>query len=430
MRLSRYFVPLLKEDPVEAHTVSHRYMLRAGMIRPLTSGIYTWLPFGLAVLQRVSTIIREEMQAAGAQEVLMPAIQPAELWEESGRYDGYGKEMLRMRDRHDRPILFGPTHEEVITDLFRHNVHTYRDLPLNLYQIQWKFRDEVRPRFGVMRGREFLMKDAYSFDVSPEAMHATYHTMMRAYLRMFRRMGICVLPVRADNGVIGGDLSHEFHVLAETGESTLYYDAALEDHTLTLEDMATLYAVAEEKHTPEQCPVPPERLRSSKGIEVGHVFGFGTKYTTAMQAYVADASGGRITPYMGSYGIGVSRVVAAIIEAHHDDKGMCWPVRVAPFTVSLLNLKQGDATCDAVCETLYTALTHAGITVLYDDRQERPGSKFASAALLGMPYQIAVGPKGLAEGVVEMTPRKGEATAVRLPPEQVVSYVHSTGVLL
>jgi prolyl-tRNA synthetase len=418
MRLSAYFLPTLKENPNEAQIVSHRFMLRAGMIRQTSAGIYAWLPLGHRVLKKIEQIVREEQDATGALELLMPTIQPAELWRESGRYDDYGKEMLRIIDRHDREMLYGPTNEEMITDIFRGAVKSYRDLPKNLYHIQWKFRDEIRPRFGVMRGREFLMKDAYSFDLDPVAARRSYQKMFLAYLRTFARMGMKAIPMQADTGPIGGDLSHEFIILADTGESEVFChkdwleldvlasDVSYADDLQPFFDRFTnIYAATDEKHDPASCPVPADELVNRRGIEVGHIFYFGTKYSKAMNAVVAGPNGESITVEMGSYGIGVSRMVAAIIEASHDDAGIIWPEAVAPFKVGLINLKTGDAECDRVCADLYGDLQTAGVEVLYDDRNERPGAKFADMDLIGVPWHLTVGPRGLKNGVVELKHR-------------------------
>jgi prolyl-tRNA synthetase len=417
MRLSAFFLPIIKENPSEAQIASHRLMLRAGMIRQSAAGIYTWLPLGLMVLRNIENIVREEQNRAGAQELLMPTIQPAELWQESGRYDDYGKEMLRIKDRHERDMLFGPTNEELITDIFRNAVKSYRDLPKMLYHIQWKFRDEIRPRFGVMRGREFLMKDSYSFDIDFEGARKSYDTMYMAYLRTFARIGLVAIPVRADSGAIGGDLSHEFQILAETGESDVFYDAAIEDIDLgrladpetaaeTVAHLQSLYAAEKEKHDPATCPVPANKLKQAKGIEVGHIFYFGTKYSKPMGAEVLGPDGTKVAVEMGSYGIGVSRLVAAIIEASHDEAGIIWPESVAPFKVGLMNLRADDEACTKACDDLYARLQSAGITVLYDDRDERPGAKFATMDLIGLPWQLAIGPRGVKAGVVEVKNRR------------------------
>ena len=418
MRLSRYFLPVLKEDPSEAQIVSHKLMLRAGMIRQQAAGIYVWLPLGLKVLRNIEKIVREEQDRAGAIEVLMPVIQSADLWRESGRYDAYGPEMLRFKDRHDREILFGPTNEEMITAVFRDNAKSYRDLPKTLYHIQWKFRDETRPRFGVMRGREFLMKDAYSFDLDAESAKRSYDAMFVAYLRTFARLGMVAVPVRAPTGPIGGNLSHEFHILADTGESELFYDAAVEDITLAelaeatpgseiVDRLQSIYAMESEEHEKvTDCPVPADKLRQRRGIEVGHIFYFGTKYTESMGCQLQGPDGKPMYPEMGSYGIGVSRIVAGIIEASHDENGIVWPEEVAPYKVGLINMRVDHEGCTTAADELYAKLSEAGIEVLYDDRDERGGAKFATMDLIGIPTQVIVGPKGIEKGVVEVKDRK------------------------
>ncbi len=434
MKLSKYFLPTLKETPSEAQIASHRLMLRAGMIRQSTAGIYTWLPLGYRVLNKVIEIVRQEQDRAGALEMLMPTIQPADLWQESDRYDAYGPEMLRIKDRHERELLYGPTNEEMITAIFRDDIKSYRDLPKNLYHIQWKFRDEIRPRFGVMRGREFLMKDAYSFDLDKEGSDNTYMAMFVAYLRTFARMGLKAVPARADSGAIGGDMSHEFLVVAETGESDLYYDAAFEDYSLEqfadatpqlAGELMALYAAEDELHDPESCPVKKSRLRHRKGIEVGHIFQFGTKYSELMKALVTTRDGGQVAPEMGSYGIGVSRLVGAIIEACHDEKGIVWPASVAPFQVALINLRPADANCTNASDELYTMLEEAGLETLYDDREERPGSKFADADLIGLPWQVIVGPRGLEDGIVEVK-RRSDGTTENVAPDKLLGYLAAT----
>jgi prolyl-tRNA synthetase len=418
MRRSTYFLPTLKEDPAEAQIVSHRLMLRAGMIRQASAGIYSWLPLGFKVLKKVEQIVREEQDAAGCQELLMPTIQSADLWRESGRYEGYGKEMLRIVDRHDRDMLYGPTNEELITDIFRHSVRSYRDLPKLLYHIQWKFRDEVRPRFGVMRGREFLMKDSYSFDLDFTGARRAYNKMFASYLRSFARMGLKAIPMQADTGPIGGDLSHEFIILADTGESEVFCHRDYIDFDVLGEDIdyqddlaplvehwTSLYAATDEMHDRAQAAELGDALISARGIEVGHIFYFGTKYSEAMGAKVTGPGGEDIAVEMGSYGIGVSRLVGAIIEAFHDDDGIIWPASVAPFDAGLINLKAGDGACDGVCDELYRKLGGAGIEVLYDDRDERAGAKFAEMDLIGLPWQVIVGPRGVKSGVVELKRR-------------------------
>ncbi|MDD9908730.1 MAG: proline--tRNA ligase [Ahrensia sp.] len=421
MRLSDYFLPTLKEAPREAEIVSHRLMLRAGMIKQQAAGIYSWLPLGLKVMRKVEQIVREEQNRAGAVEVLMPTIQSADLWRESGRYDDYGKEMLRIEDRHERPMLFGPTNEEMITDIFRSYVRSYKDLPLNLYHIQWKFRDEVRPRFGVMRGREFLMKDAYSFDIDEASSRAAYYRMFVSYLRTFDRLGVTAIPMRADTGPIGGDLSHEFLILADTGESEVFCHANMLSRAVPgsdvdysndaliagiVEDWTSGYARTDEMHDNELWQEVAEDDRvQARGIEVGHIFHFGTKYSEPMGAKVAGPDGKDVPVQMGSYGIGPSRVVAALIEASHDDAGIIWPASVAPFDVSLINLRQGDEATDAACVTLHGDLMTSGLDVLYDDTDNRAGGKFALADLIGVPWQLIVGPRGLKEGKVELKNR-------------------------
>jgi prolyl-tRNA synthetase len=429
MRRSVFFLPTMKETPTEAQIASHRLMLRAGMIRQSAAGIYSWLPLGLRVLRNIERIVREEQDRAGAQEMLMPTIQSAELWRRSGRYDDYGKEMLRILDRNERELLYGPTNEELVTDIFAASVRSYRDLPRNLYHIQWKFRDEIRPRFGVMRGREFLMKDAYSFDMDKEGARASYLAMFVAYLRTFARMGLRAVPVQADPGAIGGNMSHEFHILADTGESDLYFDAAFEGYTTErmlnadlalVAELEGLYAAADEKHDPAACPVPADRLRRRKGIEVGHIFYFGTKYSAPMGATVTSPTGETVAVEMGSYGVGVSRLVGAIIEASHDEAGIVWPASVAPFDAALINLRAGDAECVAAAEALYERLRAAGIETLYDDRDERPGVKFADADLIGLPWQVVVGPRGVKAGVVELKERATGRTE-ELSPEAAIA---------
>ena len=418
MRLSQYFLPTLKEEPSEAQIVSHRLMLRAGMVRQASAGIYSWLPLGLRVLRNVERIVREEQDAAGCQEMLMPTIQPADLWRESGRYEDYGKEMLRITDRHDRDMLYGPTNEELITEIVRHHIKSYRELPKLLYHIQWKFRDEVRPRFGVMRGREFLMKDSYSFDIDYDSARRAYNKMFVAYLRTFARMGLKAIPMQADTGPIGGDLSHEFIILADTGESEVFCHADLTefdplesalDYESDLEPevrrWTSLYAATDDKHDAAKAAELGDKLINARGIEVGHIFYFGTKYSQAMRTTVAGPDGEPIHPQMGSYGIGVSRLVGAIIEAYHDDDGIVWPDAVAPFDVGVINLKSGDSACDAVCQHLYDELRRLGRDVLYDDREERAGAKFADMDLIGLPWQVIAGPRGVKAGTVELKRR-------------------------
>ena len=438
MRLSRYFLPVLKETPAEAQIVSHRLMLRAGMIKQASAGIYSWLPLGFKVLRRIEQIVHEEQARAGHHAMLMPTIQSADLWRESGRYDAYGEEMLRIKDRGGREMLFTPTAEELITDIFRAHVSSYRDLPLTMYQIQWKFRDEIRPRFGVMRGREFLMKDGYNFDLTKEdALHA-YNRHLVSYLRTYERMGLQAIPMRADSGPIGGDDTHEFLVLAETGESEVFYDSAVTDLTFgdreidydsveqcasIMEEFTKLYARTDETHDESLFnQIPEERRRVARGIEVGQIFYFGTKYSEPLGATVQGPDGKSVPVHMGSHGIGVSRLLGAIIEASHDDKGIIWPEGVTPFHAGIVNLKQGDAEADAACEALYASLTALGLEPLYDDRDERAGGKFATMDLIGLPWRITVGPRGLKNGVVELTSRR-TGTSEEMPPEQAVERI-------
>ncbi len=435
MRLSRYFLPILRETPKEAEIVSHRLMLRAGMIRQEAAGIYAFLPLGYRVLRKVCRIVREEQDRAGAIEMLMPTLQPAELWRESGRYEDYGKEMLRIKDRHGRDLLYGPTNEEMIAEIFRAYVRSYKDLPLNLYHIQWKFRDEVRPRFGTMRSREFLMKDAYSFDLDQAGARQAYNRMFVAYLRTFARMGLKAIPMVAETGPIGGNLSHEFTILAATGESEVYchreyLDFEVPGEGVDFEDRerlqaivdrwTSLYAATSDKHDPAAFDaIPPSHRVQARGIEVGHIFYFGTKYSEPMKALVTGPDGVERPVHMGSYGIGPSRLVAAIIEACHDDAGIQWPEPVAPFRAIVLNLKQGDAATDAASEYLYRSLNARGLDVLYHDLDERPGSKFATADLIGIPWQILVGPKGLAAGKIELK-RRADGAREQLAPDAAI----------
>ena len=438
MRLSRYFLPVLKETPREAQIVSHRYMLQAGMIKQASAGIYSWLPLGYKVLKKIEDIVHEEQIKAGHHPMLMPTIQSADLWRESGRYDAYGAEMLRIKDRHDRDMLFTPTAEELITDIFRANVTSYKDLPLTMYQIQWKFRDEVRPRFGVMRGREFYMKDGYNFDLTKEdALHA-YNRHLVTYLRTYERMGLKAIPMRADSGPIGGENTHEFLVLAETGESEVFYDSAVTDLTFgdreidyddkaacaaVMEEFTTKYARTDETHDEALFnEIPEERRMTARGIEVGQIFYFGTKYSDALNAAVDDGQGGKVNVHMGSHGIGVSRLLGAIIEASHDDKGIIWPEGVTPFHVGILNMRSGDDAADAACEDLYKQFTALGLEPLYDDRDERAGAKFGTMDMIGLPWRITVGPRGLKNGVVEVTCRR-TGDSEEMPPAEAVAKI-------
>ncbi|MDX8347631.1 proline--tRNA ligase [Cognatiyoonia sp. IB215446] len=438
MRLSRYFLPVLKETPREAQIVSHRYMLQAGMIKQASAGIYSWLPLGFKVLRKIENIVHEEQQRVGHLPMLMPTIQSGDLWKQSGRHNSYGPEMLRFQDRHGREMLYGPTNEEMITEIVAAYVNSYRELPLTLYHIQWKFRDEVRPRFGVMRGREFLMKDGYNFDLSKEAALHAYNRHLVSYLRTYERMGLQAIPMRADSGPIGGDYTHEFLVLAETGESEVFYDSEITDLTFgdrdvdvddysacqaVMDEFTSRYARTDETHDETLFnEVPESRRRSARGIEVGQIFYFGTEYSEKLGAVVQDETGQKIPLHMGSHGIGVSRLLGAIIEASHDDKGIIWPQGVTPFHCGIVNLKQGDEAADGACESLYSALTALGLEPLYDDRDERAGAKFGTMDMIGLPWRITVGPRGLKNGVVEVTSRRtGESE--ELPPEEAVAKI-------
>ena len=440
MRLSSYFLPVLKETPAEAQVVSHRLMLRAGMIKQQAAGIYSWLPLGFKVLRKLENIVHEEQIKAGHIPIQMPILQSADLWRESGRYDDYGQEMLRIKDRQDRDLLYTPTAEEMVTDIFRSHVSSYKDLPLTLYQIQWKFRDEIRPRFGIMRGREFYMKDGYNFDLTKEDALHSYNRHLVSYLKTYERMGLQAIPMRADSGPIGGDNTHEFLVLAETGESEVFYDSKVTDLTFgdrdidyndksacqsILDEFTSLYARTDETHDPNLfAELPTERQKSARGIEVGQIFYFGTKYSETMGAHVADDEGNKMPVHMGSHGIGVSRLIGAIIEASHDDNGIIWPEGVTPFHCGIVNLKQGDVEADDACEALYKSLNAVGLEPLYDDRNERAGGKFATMDLIGLPWRLTVGPRGLKNGVVELTNRKS-GVSEEISPEGAVEKLAS-----
>jgi len=408
MKYSEFFIPTVKDVPSDAEILSHKLMIKAGMIKQSSAGIYSWLPLGLKVLKNIEEIVREEQNNAGANEMLMPTIQSADLWIKSGRYDEYGKEMLRIKDRSGREMLYGPTNEELITDIFQTYVTSYKELPKNLYHIQWKFRDEVRPRFGVMRGREFLMKDNYSFDLSEESAKISYNKMFKAYIKTFLRMGLTPISLRAETGPIGGNLSHEFQILANTGESTLYYDKKLESldpESLDPDKLQSYYAAVDDQHDDISCPIRKEDLKISKGIEVGHIFYFGTKYSEKLNAYVQDQNGKRVAVHMGSYGIGISRLVGALIEANHDDKGIKWPKLVAPFKLSILNLMTDDQNCNTKSLEYYSHFMNENIDTLYDDRSCSIGKKLSDNDLIGTPIQIIIGKRNLAAGVIEIKDR-------------------------
>ena len=437
MLLTRFFLPVLKENPKEAEIISHIYMLRAGMIQQSASGIYSWLPLGKIVLDKITEICRQEMIKAGANEILMPTLQSAEIWKESGRYEDYGKEMLRIKDRNNRNLLYGPTNEELVTEIFRTHVNSYKELPLNLFHIQWKFRDELRPRFGVMRGREFLMKDAYSFDVDYNSSIKSYNIMFIAYMHLFKKMGLKAIPMKADTGPIGGDLSHEFIILADTGESEVYVDEKLlnfedslsninyeDDLQKEVNKFTSFYAATEEKHDPSNFDDINNTLIKTRGIEVGHIFHFGQKYSLPMRATISDKVGENTAVFMGSYGVGLSRLVGAIIEANHDQKGIIWPVEITPWDYNIINLKCGDADCDRICLDLYNTMDQSGLKVLYDDTDERAGAKLARADLIGLPYQIIIGPRGIKEQLYDLKCRKSGVVS-RLSYNELLNVVQS-----
>ena len=437
MLLTRFFLPVLKENPKEAEIISHTYMLRAGMIQQSASGIYSWLPLGKIVLEKITEICRQEMIKAGANEILMPTLQSAEIWKESGRYDDYGKEMLRIKDRNNRNLLYGPTNEELVTEIFRTHVNSYKELPLNLFHIQWKFRDELRPRFGVMRGREFLMKDAYSFDVDYNNSIKSYNIMFIAYMQLFKKMGLKAIPMKADTGPIGGDLSHEFIILADTGESEVYVDKQLlniddsflkinynDDLQEKVNKFTSLYAATEEKHDVNNFDHKYNTLIKTRGIEVGHIFHFGQKYSLPMRATISDRVGENIPVFMGSYGVGLSRLVSAVIEANHDQKGIIWPKEVTPWDYNIINLKCGDIDCDKICSELYNAMNNNEIKVLYDDTEERAGAKLARADLIGLPYQIIIGSKGIKDQLYDLKCRKSGDIS-RLSYDELLNFVQT-----
>ena len=437
MLLSRFFVPVLKENPKEAEIISHTYMLRAGMIQQSASGIYSWLPLGKIVLEKITEICRQEMIKAGANEILMPTLQSAEIWKESGRYEDYGKEMLRIKDRNNRNLVYGPTNEELVTEIFRTHVKSYKELPLNLFHIQWKFRDELRPRFGVMRGREFLMKDAYSFDVDYNSSIKSYNIMFMAYMQLFKKMGLKAIPMKADTGPIGGDLSHEFIIIADTGESEVYVERELlnfkdsltiinynDDLQEKVNKFTSFYAATEEKHDANDFNNKNNTLIKTRGIEVGHIFHFGQKYSLPMRATISDRQGDNIPVFMGSYGVGLSRLVGAIIEANHDQNGIIWPSEVSPWDFNIINLKSGDNDCDNICLKLYDFINNNKPNVLYDDTDERAGSKLARADLIGLPYQIIIGPKGIKEELYDLKCRKSSEIS-KLSYNELLNFVQT-----
>ena len=427
MLWSNYFIPTQKENPSDAKIPSHQLMIRSGMIKQESAGIYSWLPLGIKVLKNIEKIIREEQVRAGAIEILMPTLQSSDLWNESGRFDGYGEEMLRVIDRHDRTLIYGPTNEEQVTEIFRKYIRSYKNLPLNLFHIQWKFRDEIRPRFGVMRGREFLMKDSYSFDLDEDSAKKSYYKMFVAYLKTFQRMSLKVIPVSADSGPIGGSLSHEFSVIAPTGESKIFCDKNLLDLDInkksysnddeinqTVEDYLSFYSATDEKYNESDFNknVEKDNQISGRGIEVGHIFSFGDKYSKPMKASVVNIDGKNSNVYMGSYGIGVSRLVATIIECFNDDNGIIWPISVAPFKVNIINLKNNDEECLKKCIEIHDLLENQGIETIFDNRDESAGRKFSDADLIGVPFQLIVGPRELKNGNVELKNRKTDAKEI------------------
>lgn len=425
MKFSKYFLPTQKDTPSETEIISHQLMIRSGMIKQSSAGIYSWLPQGIKVLKKIEQIVREEQNNAGAIEILMPTIQSADLWIKSGRYEEYGKEMLRIKDRSDRLMLYGPTNEELVTDIFQSYINSYKDLPINLYHIQWKFRDEIRPRFGVMRGREFLMKDNYSFDLTKEKAKISYNNMFKAYIKTFLRMDLTPISLRANTGPIGGDLSHEFQILADTGESTLYYDKKLESldpKKIDPEKLQSFYAAVDDMHNDNECNIPKDQLKISKGIEVGHIFYFGTKYSEKLGAFVQNNKGEKVAVHMGSYGIGISRLVGAIIEAHHDEKGVIWPKSVSPFHISLINLNIDHKECSLISENLYQEFLKRGIETLYDDRDVSVGKKLSDNDLIGIPFQIIVGPRGLKNNQLEIKDRKTK-NIQKLNQEQTINFI-------
>ena len=437
MLLTRFFLPVLKENPKEAEIISHIYMLRAGMIQQSASGIYSWLPLGKIVLEKITEICRQEMIKAGANEILMPTLQSAEIWKESGRYEDYGKEMLRIKDRNNRNLLYGPTNEELVTEIFRTHVNSYKELPLNLFHIQWKFRDELRPRFGVMRGREFLMKDSYSFDVDYNCSIKSYNIMFIAYMQLFKKMGLKAIPMKADTGPIGGDLSHEFIIIADTGESEVYLEEQLlnfegslaninynDDLQEEVNKFTSFYAATEEKHDDSNFKNDKNTLIKTRGIEVGHIFHFGQKYSLPMRATISDKAGENIPVFMGSYGVGLSRLVGAVIEANHDQKGIIWPKEIAPWDYNIINLKCGDTDCDRICLDMYNEMNHNAIKVLYDDTDERAGAKLARADLIGLPYQIIIGPKGIKDQLYDLKCRKSGDIS-RLSYNELLNFVQT-----
>ncbi len=412
MLASKNFAPLIKDTPAEAEVISHQLLLRSGMIRKVASGIYNWLPLGFKTLKLVENIVREEMTNTESQEIFMPMVQPRDLWEDSKRWDKFGPELLRFKDRHERDFCLGPTHEEIITDLIRNNLSSYKELPLSLFQIQTKFRDEIRPRYGIMRGREFLMKDAYSFHLDQECLNDTYQTIREAYKAVFNRLGLDYKIVKADSGAIGGEISEEFHVLAESGEDTLAFSEESEiaiNAELLINENESIDSLQGKTFPDSQ-----EEIKLAKGIEVGHIFQLGNVYSSAMNATVLDENGNRQALQMGCYGIGVSRIVAAAIEQNHDDKGIIWPKNIAPIQISILPIfKESSDNTFIFAEKLYKDLSKLGLRVMLDDRQERFGKKITESELVGSSYAVVIGKSYTENKTIELISRNGDKTELK-----------------
>jgi prolyl-tRNA synthetase len=408
MKYSNFFISTQKDVSKDVKLISHSLMLKSGMIRQETSGIYSWLPIGFRVLKKVIEIIEEIHNHHNINQILMPTIQSADIWKKSNRYESYGKEMLKIIDRHDKELLYGPTNEEMITAIGKHYLKSYKELPLNLYHIQSKFRDEIRPRFGVMRAREFLMKDAYSFDLTDEDCHRTYINYFRMYLLIFRKLGIPIIPVKAPSGEIGGSLSHEFHLIVDSGESEIYFsEELLENNLLDLED-SELINIKSYTSDFDNLNIEKDNLIKKKSIELGHIFLFGQKYSKPFDLQV-DTMNGKIFPYMGSYGIGISRIPAAVIEKYHDNKGIVWPKEISPFQLTIINLLTRDESCCNFANSLYENLKKKKLEVFLDDRDESAGKKFADADLSGIPLKLIIGKKFLNDNLISMSFRSSES---------------------
>ena len=422
MKTSNLLLATQRENPSDAETISHKLMLKAGLIRQVASGVYNWLPLGVKVLRKVENIVRREMENSGAQEILMPMVQPGELWKESGRWQQYGQELLTFEDRHNREFCLGPTHEEVITDLCRNEIRSYKQLPVIFYQIQTKFRDEIRPRFGVMRSREFIMKDAYSFDLSEQQMDDSYQSMRDAYIKIFNSLGLDYRIVKADSGAIGGADSEEFHVLADSGEDLLAFSDK-SDYAINAE----LLIESKSDQDPgslegQDSPDGKGKLKLKRGIEVGHIFKLGRKYSESMKLTI-QSENGNIHPEMGCYGIGISRIVAAAIEQSHDDKGIIWSKEISPYTTALVEINpKGEENLKNLCTQIYTSLKERGHEVLWDDRDQSAGVKFSDMELIGIPQMIIIGEKSFRENKVEFKMR-GENKIVSLIPDEVLNKI-------